>query len=133
MSIPFSGTVLFLAGVGDLGIKYDSAFSDFTLHNPLAALKPNSNKQEGSLRAKSQLGNSGSIPPSSKARKQTSWSLTQHYQSFKSTTSQSAVWLFVLLDCKLMVLTGLFYVLPSDLLALWAVQLPGAVWLLLRG
>lgn len=60
--------MLFLAEVGDLGVKYDSAFSDFMPHHPLAALNASSNKQEGGLKDKSLLGNSASIPPSTKAR-----------------------------------------------------------------
>jgi len=51
----------------------------------LAAPKQSSHQQAGGLRAKSLLGNSESIPPSTEAREQASPSTTQHYRPFKST------------------------------------------------
>lgn len=122
LSIQFSGTVISCKTWGSwckIRLCFFRFYATSFFSATVAALKPSSSKQEQGLRAKSLLGNSESIPFSTEARKQTSWSLTQHYRSFRSTISQGAVWLFLLLDCKLMVLTDLFYVLPSDLLALW--------------
>lgn len=115
--------MLFLIRVGNLGVKYDSAFSDFILHHSLAALN------SFQTRAKSQ-----SQITTGKFRKHLSFHQGQKTNFLEPNTALSVLQVNHLTKCCLSVpLAGLqadgthqqFYVLPSDLLALWTLGQSG--------
>lgn len=119
LSFHFSDTVLFLVGLGALGVKYVCFFTFYTTSSFSCS---EAEFKQTTTRSQSQI-------TTGKHRKHPSFHHGQKTNFLEPNTALSVLQVNHLtkhclavppVDCKLMVLSGLFYVLPSDLLVLWA-------------